>query len=88
MREWNKGKPPPNIFLQVRGSDYMGEFIAVMMWVPYSLKGPKRQHGKGRWMWCNEYGKMEFVGRKNMPEEWRILSEEALEKEAKRRRGR
>lgn len=72
--EWNSRKPIENIPYKVKASDYMGEFEFIAEWVPYSLKGPKRQHGKGRWMQRNKQKQLEPVGRKEMPEKWRKLT--------------
>lgn len=76
MSEWNSGKPPANTPVKVLASDYMGEFQFIAEWVPYSLKGPKRQHGKGRWRQRNKLGILENVSRKEMPEKWRKLTRE------------
>jgi hypothetical protein len=72
--EWTTTKPIANIPYKVSASDYMGDFEFIAEWVPYSLKGPKRQHGKGRWMQRNEQGELERVGRKEMPEKWRKVT--------------
>lgn len=74
--EWKKGRPQENRPVMVTANDYMGEFQFIAEWVPYSLKGPKRQHGKGRWMKRNERNQLERVGRKETPESWRELSQE------------
>lgn len=71
-------RPPDNTPVMVLSNDFMGNFEFIAQWVPYSLKGPKRQHGKGRWMQVNKYGILERVGRKEMPESWRELSKEEL----------
>ena len=72
--EWSTKKPIANIPYKVIASDYMGEFQFIAEWIPYSLKGPKRQHGKGRWMQRNKQKHLEVVGRKEMPEKWRALT--------------
>lgn len=72
--EWTTTKPIENIPYKVSASDYMGDFEFIAEWVPYSLKGTKRQHGKGRWMQRNKQGELERVGRKEMPEKWRVLT--------------
>lgn len=73
-KKWTTTKPIECIPYKVKASDYMGEFEFIAEWVPYSLKGPKRQHGKGRWMQRNKQGELERVGRKEMPEKWRLLT--------------
>jgi hypothetical protein len=67
-------KPEPNRPVMVTASDFMGDFQYIAEWVPYSLNGPKRQHGKGRWMKRNESGKLERVQRKELPDSWRELT--------------
>lgn len=71
-------RPPDNTPVMVLSNDFMGNFEFVAQWVPYSLKGPKRQHGKGRWMKRNERGTLERVQRKEMPDTWRELTKEEL----------
>lgn len=75
--EWQKGIPKNhNRPYMLQSSDYMGEFEFIAEWVPYSLKGPKRQHGKGRWMKRDSNNKLERVQRKEWPDIWRELTKE------------
>lgn len=76
---WKKGLPTPNRPVMIRSSDFMGEFTLIAEWVPYSLKGPKRQHGKGRWMKRTPFGR-DRLTRKEAPEAWRELTEEEISK--------
>lgn len=72
--EWGTTKPIECIPYKVKSSDYMGEFEFIAEWVSYSFRGPKRQHGKGRWMQRNKRGELEPVGRKEKPEKWRKVT--------------
>jgi hypothetical protein len=72
--QWNTSKPPPNEPVRVLCSDFMGDYTMEAVWVPYSLKGPKRQHGKGRWMKRSKIGTFDTLGRKETPEGWLPLT--------------
>jgi len=73
-KEFSKGNPPPYKVLEVEGHDYMGIFHMLARWVPYSLNGPKRQRGKGRWMTMSEWGERPLT-HKERPEGWRELND-------------